>query len=114
LILEGPSQDISFIDWHKKGNVIVCGSIDGSAWLFNAETGDVLQTFYGHKQEVSCGGFTPNGKRVITGSHDKSLKVWFPGSGKVEFTIEGYNFHTDKIIRVAFHKKKKIVVAGGL
>ena len=38
-LLEGPADEIRFIDWHSKGNVIVAGSADNTAWMWNAANG---------------------------------------------------------------------------
>ena len=40
--LEGPSDEVTFFDWHPKGNVIVCGSKDNSVWMFNGMNGDFI------------------------------------------------------------------------
>ena len=77
-VLEGPSEDLTFIDWHPKGYVLLCGSVDRSAWMFNAANGEVMESFFGHEQEINCGGFTPNGKKVVTAGADCSLRIWFP------------------------------------
>ena len=37
--LQGPSEEIRFIDWHVKGNAILAGSSDTSIWLWNANNG---------------------------------------------------------------------------
>jgi WD40 repeat protein len=37
--LEGPSDDINFIEWHPKGNVIICGGKDLMIWMFNGSNG---------------------------------------------------------------------------
>jgi WD40 repeat protein len=37
--LEGPSDDINFVEWHPKGNVIICGGKDLMIWMFNGLNG---------------------------------------------------------------------------
>lgn len=34
-ILEGPAEDMNFIEWHPKGNVILTGGKDYMVWMFN-------------------------------------------------------------------------------
>ena len=46
----GPSEtdDILFVEWHPKGNALICGGKDYSIWLMNALSGDFLACFSGH------------------------------------------------------------------
>ena len=50
----GPSEsdDINFVEWHPKGNAVICGGKDQMVWLMNAISGDFLACFSGHKGEV--------------------------------------------------------------
>ena len=32
-------EDITFMNWHSKGDVIVAGSSDASVWMWNAASG---------------------------------------------------------------------------
>ena len=41
--LEGPGDAIDWLQWHPKGNVLLAGSEDFSAWMWNAETGIMMQ-----------------------------------------------------------------------
>jgi delta 1-pyrroline-5-carboxylate dehydrogenase len=33
--LEGPAEGIEWLRWHPRGNVILAGSTDGSAWMWS-------------------------------------------------------------------------------
>jgi len=46
-----------------------------------AANGQVMQVFSGHTAPVTCGGFTPDGKAVITGSEDSTIIIWDPKTG---------------------------------
>ncbi|MFO1497892.1 MAG: protein kinase [Verrucomicrobiota bacterium] len=67
--------------------------------LWDAETGQELRTFPGHKQPVEGVAFSPDGQRIVTGSDDKTAVVWEVSSGKELFKLLG---HTDGVRRVAF------------
>jgi WD40 repeat protein len=45
----------------------------------------------GHKSHVSCCSILPDG-RIVSGSYDKTLKIWNTKTGKCEMTLKG---HTD-------------------
>ena len=44
--------------------------------VFDAKSGKLLGQIKGHDDDVMCLAFTPDGKRLVTGSKDKSAKVW--------------------------------------
>ncbi|KAK3256544.1 hypothetical protein CYMTET_34324, partial [Cymbomonas tetramitiformis] len=85
--LEGPGEGIEFISWHPRGPVVLAGSEDFTAWM-NGLNGACMQVFTGHSGPVRCGGFTPDGKTVVTGAEDASLRVWDPRSGESKFTVQ--------------------------
>lgn len=76
--LEGPQAEIHFIEWHQKGNVVLCGSEDGSMWMFDGNKGEYMNTFTGHHGSISAGGFTTDGKFVYSAGIDGTLRVWKP------------------------------------
>ena len=51
--LEGPSEQIEWIKWHKKGNVMLAGCGDCTAWMWLATTGACMQVFAGHEAAVT-------------------------------------------------------------
>ena len=36
--LEGPGEAVNWLQWHPRGNVLLAGSEDFTAWLWNAQT----------------------------------------------------------------------------
>jgi dynein assembly factor with WDR repeat domains 1 len=52
------------------GDRIVTGSFDRTAKIWNTATGEMLHTLKGHKMEIVCVNFDPNGILVATGSMD--------------------------------------------
>ena len=41
--LEGPADGVEWISWHPKGDVILAGSEDFTTWMWNAQTGAMMQ-----------------------------------------------------------------------
>lgn len=64
-------------------------------WVGAAE----LATWKGHEKEVRCAVFSPDGKMALSGSLDRTLKLWDASSGQELGTWTG---HSDAVLSVAF------------
>ena len=77
--------------WHDKDNrslvtciarsdvdpdVFAVGYADGSVRLWDAQTGDVVVKFDGHRSAVTCLAFDRSGAKLASGSRDTDLIVW--------------------------------------
>lgn len=87
LIGDGP-EDIEWATWHPKGNCVVAGSKDSTVWMWlvthnssDEYQSQCIQVFAGHEGEVTCGDFTADGKHVVTGSVDGTVRIWNPKNG---------------------------------
>jgi serine/threonine protein kinase len=66
------------------GNFLVSGSGNndsGTITIWDLNIGQEIQTFNDHMHTVSALAITPDGKRLISGSHDRSIKIWEVVSG---------------------------------
>jgi WD40 repeat protein len=44
--------------------------------VWNSHAGKLVRGFRGHKDIVSSVAFSPDGSRLVSGSRDKTVKVW--------------------------------------
>ncbi len=58
-----------------------------------------LLTLKGHGGPVRSASFSPDGSRVVTGSHDQTAKIWDAKSGAVLLTLKG---HTGSVFSASF------------
>lgn len=49
------------MEWHSRGHLVLAGSEDFTAWLWNADSAACMAVFSGHNGALTCGGFTPDG-----------------------------------------------------
>jgi WD40 repeat protein len=70
-----------------------------------------LHTLKGHSAAVFAVAFSPDGKTVVSGSGDGTLRVWDIASGVSLHTLKG---HSDVVYAVAFSPDGKTVVSGSL
>jgi WD40 repeat protein len=65
----------------------------------------------GHSERVTSVAFSPDGRRVLSGSADKTIKLWDTATGSLIRTFEG---HSSQVNSVAFSPDGTRVLAGGL
>jgi WD40 repeat protein len=64
-----------------------------------AATGKEVLVMKGHSGLVNALAFSPDGKRLVSGSEDQTLKVWDLATGQALLTLRG---HQDGVRTVAF------------
>ncbi len=70
------------------GKTVLTSGGDKSAKLWNAENGQLLQTYVGLNNNVTSFAFSPDGKQIAMGALDDSLKLWDTESGRVLKTFK--------------------------
>ncbi|MFN6535013.1 MAG: hypothetical protein RM021_001390 [Nostoc sp. EkiNYC01] len=73
--------------------------------------GSLRLTLTGHSDSVTAVALTPDGKRVISASDDKTLKLWNLETGEIERTFNG---HSGSVTAVAFTPDGKRVISGSI
>jgi len=82
----GHTADVNSLAWSPDGKRIVSGSADGVVMVWDALTGDHVYTYRGHAdyywghftsgQPVNAVDWSPDGKRIASGSDDTTVQVW--------------------------------------
>lgn len=96
------------IAFSPDSKTIVTGSGDNTAKLWDVETGEVLRTLgiagnadtrNGHTNFIKSVQFSPDGKYVLTGSLDRTARLWESATGN---QIVQFNGHTDEVYSAVF------------
>ena len=70
----------------------------------------MLKTLLGHSGRISGVGITPDGKKVVSASHDCTIKIWDVETGNLINTLTG---HSQSIGCMAISPDGRTIVSGG-
>ena len=91
------------------GTRILTGSVDHTAWVWDAATGKTIATLAGHTDWVTAVAFSQDGARILTGSKDNTARLWDAATGTAVATLAG---HTAPVSAVAFSPDGTRVLTG--
>ena len=66
--------------------------------------------WFGHTNHVRCVGFSPDGRYIVSGSSDQTIRMWNAKTGSaVGRPLEG---HTDSVSCVAYSPDGRYIISG--
>ncbi|MBO7180327.1 MAG: hypothetical protein J6V51_02180, partial [Bacteroidales bacterium] len=68
-----------------------------------------LKTLNGHKYSVNSVAYSPDGTKIISGSGDKTIKIWDANTGKCLKTLER---HSEGVYSVAYSPDGTKIISG--
>ena len=102
-VRQAPTQVVGHAAFSPDGENIVWGTREfhqaDAMELWDANTGELRQRIPGHRGSATAASFSPNGKRIVSGGSDNTLRLWNPDNGELLGTFRG---HTGTVNCVAF------------
>ena len=80
--------------------ILLLAPADGQAQL--------LAALSGHSKTVTSVSFSPDGKSLVSGSWDQSVRIWDAASHQLVATLEG---HTGAVTTVAYSPDGKFIIS---
>jgi WD40 repeat protein len=81
------------------GQIVTVGALEHTAWVWDAAGGKEQFKLTNHGEEILSVAYSPDGRRVLTGSRDGRVKLWDAGTGLELMTL--HDCH-QPIVWVAF------------
>jgi len=94
---------------HQENQILASSSDDTTIKLWNASTGECLQTLWGHDSWVHSVSFSPDGKILASGSRDQTIKLWDWYTGECLHTLQG---HVQEVKTIGFSPWGNILASG--
>ena len=123
-VVKGHTSYVESVAFSHSGTRVASGGHDGTVlvWYVAARgTKRTLEGFYnaatglervlkGHSDLVNSVAFSPDDTRVVSGSFDKTVRIWNVNTGEIERVLEG---HTYSVLSVTFSPDRTRVISGG-
>jgi len=91
---EGHSERLNFASWSPDGLFVATASEDGTARIWNAQSGEEIQVLSGHSAGVNHVSWSTDGEKLLTSGVDRTVIMWDVASGEEIKTYEG---HTTRV-----------------
>ncbi|ONK70833.1 uncharacterized protein A4U43_C04F2000 [Asparagus officinalis] len=101
-------------DIHPSKDIIATGGVDANAVLFDRASGQILCTLTGHSKKVTSVKFVPLDDLFVTGSADKTVRVW-QGADDGNYSCRNVlKDHTAEVQAVTVHATNKYFVTASM
>ena len=90
-------------------NTVAVGPQSGNIIILSAITGSQMAVLSGHTSWAPCLTFSSDGKLLVSGSYDKTVKLWDMQTGGVIKTFHG---HTQRVLSVSISVDCIMIASG--
>lgn len=91
LVLRGHSDAIRSIQFNPIGETLLSVSYDGTARVWDGNTGGITQTIALESGKIFCADWSPDGRVIATGSNDSIARTWDAITGDAGLELEGHD-----------------------
>ncbi|EPS73033.1 hypothetical protein M569_01722, partial [Genlisea aurea] len=95
-------------------DIIATAGVDSNAVLFDRQSGQVVSTLSGHSKKVTSVKFVADSELVVTGSADKTVRVWQASEGGNYDCRSILKDHTAEVQAVTIHATNNYFASASL
>jgi WD40 repeat protein/serine/threonine protein kinase len=108
-LVEGLNRAVTATAFTPDGRFLISGAEDGTIYVWNVRTGELVREFTGHADRITQIVVSPDGTRVLTGSADRAAILWDFETGQLFRRFTG---HTGTVNSVAFNSTGSEILTG--
>ncbi|KAI9070153.1 WD40 repeat-like protein, partial [Trametes sanguinea] len=97
------------ITWSPSGKLFVCADRDNVVRVWEAQTGNLVESFVGHSDFVTSVVFTANEQHLLSESRDGTIRRW-----KTRQTAQETSGSSDPVRHLSFSPDGQGIIAGML
>ena len=101
------------MSWHPATNVLFATTVDSELWMWKIPSGD-SKIYMGSGEKAECMKLMPDGKRILVGYSDGSMRLFDLKSGDVVHSLTGNNAHTSAVTSLDARADNVLVASGGV
>jgi guanine nucleotide-binding protein subunit beta-2-like 1 protein len=94
------------------GHFCLSSSWDGTLRLWDLTTGETARQFIGHKKDALSVAFSPDNRQIVSGSRDKSIKLWNT-IGECKMTVDEAHGDWVSCVRFSPNAENPVIVSAG-
>ena len=106
-----PDQAAFSAAWSPDGGSILTGSLDGSARVWDSQSGALRRVIPAHSDYIRRVAWAPSGAQLATASDDNTAKIWEAATGEL---LHELSRHTDNVAGVAWSPDGEKIVTASL
>ena len=76
LTVDSGFRGVQSVSFSPIGDMIAAGCYNGKIYFIDAQSGEVKRALTGHSDQVSSVAFSADGQWVMSGSNDKTIRLW--------------------------------------
>ncbi|KAK0162756.1 hypothetical protein PV327_006507 [Microctonus hyperodae] len=103
--------DASWMRWHNLANVLFAGSVEGEIYMWKIPSGE-CKVFQGYGQKSEAATVINDGKKLIAGYEDGTIRVLDLKEGTVQVTISAA--HSESITSLDCQSDGKLIASAAL